>query len=339
MGCCANCFDDRILREQIIPTFSQEEGECSYCRSVDQLLIDPSKLRDYFEPLIRIYEEDDNGQSLVEWLKQDWGIFVNPRMDHANSSMLLAEILDDGEVVRKTFSPSDICDAGQLGLWETFRNELMFENRFFPQNELNKDLLRTALTTLVIKPSDVSGVWYRARMQRTGKPYTSDEMGPPPKESATQGRANPAGIPYLYLSSDPVTAVSEIRPHTGEVASVAAFSLPEKVEIVDLRNPRNTVSPFVVIQEEEIARLRGDIAFLVRLGEELTRPVLPHVAAIDYLPSQYLCEFIKSCKYGGVAYKSSVGEGVNLAIFQPMVASIENVDEYYVSKVAVELRG
>jgi hypothetical protein len=40
--------------------------------------------------------------------------------------------------------------------------------------------------------------------------------------------------------------------------------------------------------------MRSDLPFLERLGDELTRPVVPQAAAIDYTPSQYLSEFIGS---------------------------------------------
>ncbi|WP_244510957.1 RES domain-containing protein [Mesorhizobium sp. LCM 4576] len=52
-------------------------------------------------------------------------------------------------------------------------------------------------------------------------------MGAPPKRRSSHGRANPAGIPYLYLGSLPETAAAEIRPHTGEVACVADFTIPD----------------------------------------------------------------------------------------------------------------
>ncbi|WP_211222764.1 RES family NAD+ phosphorylase [Paludibacterium yongneupense] len=42
-------------------------------------------------------------------------------------------------------------------------------------------------------------------------PYPIDKMGAPPKQLATHGRANPTGIPYLYLGSHPATAIAEIR--------------------------------------------------------------------------------------------------------------------------------
>src|SRR3546814_20143213 len=66
-----------------------------------------------------------------------------------------------------------------------------------------------------------------------------------------------------------------------------------EIKAVDLRNPRKLVSPFILSDASEIGQLRADLPFLERLGDELTRPVQPAGAAIDYIPSQYLCEFIK----------------------------------------------
>ncbi|HYE46412.1 MAG TPA: RES family NAD+ phosphorylase [Caulobacter sp.] len=73
------------------------------------------------------------------------------------------------------------------------------------------------------------------------------------------------------------------------------------------------------------------------MGEELTRPVLPQGAAIDYVPSQYLCELIKKADYDGVLYRSSVGDGVNLALFDPARAQGGAVVQHRVQRVAVEL--
>jgi hypothetical protein len=161
-------------------------------------------------------------------------------------------------------------------------------------------------------------------------------MGAPPKRRASHGRANPAGIPYLYLGSKPETAAAEIRPHTGEVACVADFTIPE-VRAVDLRHPRKLVSPFILTDASEIGQLRADLPFLERLGDELTRPVLPSGAAIDYIPSQYLCEFIKKSGFDGVIYRSSVSDGINLALFDPNKAIGGDVMLYNVTRVSVDV--
>ena len=134
----------------------------------------------------------------------------------------------------------------------------------------------------------------------------------------------------------PETAAAEIRPHTGEVACVADFAIPD-IRAVDLRNPRKLVSPFILTDASEIGQLRADLPFLERLGEELTRPVLPSGAAIDYIPSQYLCEFIKKSGFDGVVYRSSVSDGINLAMFDPDKAQGGAVSLYHVAKVSVEV--
>jgi len=106
---------------------------------------------------------------------------------------------------------------------------------------------------------------------------------------------------------------------------------------VDLRDPRELVSPFLLADAGAIGQMRADIPFLERLGEELTRPVLPQCAAIDYIPSQYLCEFIKKSGYDGVVYRSSVSSGSNLALFDPAKAVGGAVSLYNISRVSVEV--
>lgn len=92
-------------------------------------------------------------------------------------------------------------------------------------------------------------------------------MGAPPKRLVSHGRANPTGIPYLYLGSKPDTALSEIRPHTGDRACVAEFTLKDNLILIDLSNPRETVSPFLLTDPGEMGKMLADIPFL-----ELTCP-------------------------------------------------------------------
>ena len=82
-------------------------------------------------------------------------------------------------------------------------------------------------------------------------------------------------------------------------ACVADFTTPASLKLVDLRTPRKMVSPFLLADAVDIGRMRNDLPFLERLGNELTRPVIPQSAAIDYTPSQYLCEFIKEMRIPG----------------------------------------
>ena len=334
--CCSECFGDRGLSQSIIPLLAVAQGVCDYCAAPDVDLVAPQILADWFELLIGIYEPDPNGKSLVEWMKEDWGLFSSPRMDTAHAKELLGEILDDGDIVRKLFSPSERYQSEALIRWDSLRDELMYENRYFLDQPLDTDRLRELLGHL--PADDMPVLWYRARMRTEDVAYPIDKMGAPPKRLVSHGRANPPGIPYLYVGSQPDTAVAEIRPHTGEIACVAEFSIEAPLKAVDLRCPRKLVSPFLLSDAGAIGQLRSDIPFLERLGEELTRPVLPQGAAIDYVPSQYLCEFIKKCGYDGVIYRSSVSDGINLALFSPEKAIGRNVTTYRVNRVYVDVQ-
>ncbi len=332
--CCPECFDDRALRNNIFSFLGAKQGTCDFCGTKNVALLEPIALRTYFELLANVYEPAPDGKSLVDWMKEDWQLFTHPLMDVAHAKELLGEILDDGEVVRKPFSPSSVYRSEGLVRWETLRDEMMYRNRWFLDTEIDEDRLRQLLPMLLIK--DVPWRWFRARIRSGDDDYLIEEMGAPPKRQASHGRANPAGIPYLYLGSTPETATAEVRPHTGEVACVADFAIPE-ISAVDLRNPRKVVSPFDLSDASNIGQLRADLPFLERLGEELTRPVLPSGAAIDYIPSQYLCEFIKKCGFDGVVYRSSVSDGINLALFDPAKAVGGAVTLYNVARVSVQV--
>ena len=97
------------------------------------------------------------------------------------------------------------------------------------------------------------------------------------------------------------------------------------------------VSPFLLEDAEDIGQMRSDLPFLEKLADELTRPVVPQAAAVDYTPSQYVCEFIKKCGFDGVVYRSSVSDGINLALFSPPKAEAVAVVEYSVERVSVDV--
>jgi hypothetical protein len=338
MNCCAECFGDRGLRKTIIPMRSTGTGRCSYCDSQDVAVLAPAQLADFFQLLISAYRPDASGKFLVQLFRENWGMFEHARMDDYRANDLLSDILDDAAIVRQAFLPVDDGGAGRLGEWEKLRDELMYQNRFFPNvKKEDLDRLEILLDYLSLDADEVPDRWFRARLQTGEAPFTVADMGAPPRRIASHGRANPAGIPYLYLGSTEQTAVSEIRPHTGEMVCVVDFRTQLGLKLVDLRRPRKMVSPFLLADATDIAKMRGDLPFLERLGEELTRPVVPQAAAIDYTPSQYLCEFIKKCGYDGVVYRSSVTGGINLALFNPAMAQPGMVTQRRVVRVSVDV--
>ena len=336
MKCCANCFIDRQVRMEL-SRISSVSGRCNYCGTANAAVVDPPALKDIFAPVVAIYATDADGKPLVDCLQDDWQLFDVGLLGPQGARSLLRDILDDGELVRNAFSIAEqYRHPGMHDRWESLRDELITRNRYFPEAELDKDRFGELLDFL--KGTAVPTTWFRARVQQGAHPYEIDQMGAPPRDVASHGRANPPGIPYLYLASNRETAAAEIRPHTGETVCVAEFHVAKTLNVVDLREPRRLISPFILGDEDLIASLRSDIPFVESLGQELTRPVVPHRAAIDYVPSQYLCELIKKKGWEGVLYRSSVGDGMNMALFNPMQAVGDAVRQLTVSKVTVTVQ-
>lgn len=332
--CCSECFGDRGLRRSIIPSKSTSQGQCDYCHTQDVDLVSPSELADVFELLMSAYARDEAGLTPAEFMKKDWGLF--PKLDKANATVLLGDILDDGAIVRQRFSASSTYTSSGLVQWETLKSELKHRNRYFLDEAIDQDTLKGLMDLL--HTDDLPEVWYRARIITDENPYDIGQMGMPPRRLVSHGRANPPGIPYLYLGSLPETAIAEIRPHTGETACVADFTINGRLTAVDLRDPRKSVSPFELADASAVGQLLADLPFLERLGLELTIPVLPRGAAIDYIPSQFLCEFIKKSGYDGVVYRSSVSDGINLALFSEGRVTGGAVEVYEVSSVLVDVK-
>lgn len=336
MKCCVNCFTDPHLTAEWSNIADVEGEQCDYCGAAGVHVIDPRKLKDRFAPVAAIYSPTENGRPLIDCVQEDWKIFNVPSLGPQGPRSLFGDILDDTELVRRPFAVSRQFERpGMHMLWEKLRDELIVRNRYFPETALDHDRFGELLGFL--KGLRIPTNWFRARIQQSDDPYSLDKMGPPPKEVTSVGRANPAGIPYLYLAENANTAAAEVRPHTGDRVCVAEFEIPEGLKLVDLRNPRMMISPLILGDEDRIASLKSDIPFLERLGEELTRPVIPTRVAIDYVPSQYLCELIKKLGWDGVVYRSSVGTGMNMALFDPTYATGQGVKQVRVSRVSVEV--
>ncbi|MBC8367884.1 RES family NAD+ phosphorylase [bacterium] len=193
------------------------------------------------------------------------------------------------------------------------RQELKHVNRFFPESGFGVEEARL-LGYLIAEPADIPNELYRARILDQDEPFTASEMGKPPSKIASHGRANPYGISYLYVADEIDTTIAEVRPHKGEKVCIASIHPVRDLKFIDLCSPEKGISPFG-LEEEDVRLLAGMIPYLRHLGEELSRPISPNRTHLEYLPTQYLCEFIKRNGYDGVIYKSSVGEGLNYAIF------------------------
>ncbi len=79
--------------------------------------------------------------------------------------------------------------------------------------------------------------------------------------------------------------------------------------------------------------------FISLLESDLIRPLRRHDSELDYLPTQYLCEFIKSLNYDGVEYSSSLNpDGFNIALFNDDKIECISANLYEVSKITYDYK-
>ena len=329
--CCGNCIGDNFLSKEIEKR-SKEIGDCEFCGSKNVKLIDPPELVDLFENVFGVYEESDSPDalSLESLMRADWDLFG--RTDTVKAETLLVLISDDSRIFHKKYASTIGDDSSAIQEWEEFREELKHRNRYFPKNI---NAIQELEKPFVFLQGNVPSKVYRARMCDQPASYPIIQMGKPPEMQAGNGRANPVGIPCLYVASDAETAVAEIRPHKGELVCVAEFDVDPSAKLIDLQNPRKTVSPFQ-LDDKFIKIFRRYMEYLCRLGDELTLPVLPHSAHLEYLPSQYLCEYIKNIGYDGVIYRSAMGPGINYAIFNDSIVVGRDVALYRIDDIVVK---
>lgn len=165
-------------------------------------------------------------------------------------------------------------------------------------------------------------------------PYSNERMKPLP-DSALEGRANPKGIPCLYVATDKETAMSEVRPWLGAIITIGQFEIKRDLNILDFSLEHGSANNFGLYFreptiEEKIKAVWRDI------DNAFSEPTQASDSNSDYAPTQIISEYIKSKGYDGIAYKSALADGHNLALFNLDVAEIINCTVYKTSTIKFE---
>lgn len=343
MNCCPNCFNDIELSGFIL-TNTVGNGNCDFCNTKNTPVINPREFEEKFISLIEIYEpvsdksRDDLTPALIhEKIQDDWNIF-NAEIGVDIHEALLKEILSASfESKSELFSvPHELkvvlhkLEEGENleEVWELFANEIKTNNRFFLGESIDLKLLEELLKVHA-KAYSKGKLFYRGRIS-TKEGYEKDEMGKPPIGVSKSGRANPVGIPYLYISTDPETVLYESRATHSDFITIAEFRLNESMKVLRLRKI-DDLSPFM--SEDGLEDYLKYRKYLKRLEQELSKPLRRHDdEMLDYIPTQYLCEFVKSLGYDAIEYGSALHDrGINLAVFNDNKLEITNVKVYEVT--------
>lgn len=330
--CCVNCFESQYLNQII--SGSDEIGSCDYCLSKDVSTYTPKELNLFFKGIIDLYEVDETkGLPIEEQLIIDFPqkIFTSILTESKNTKELIREILIDDIVyyeetlnntVRLKFHKSEIEKVIIKPLsssWDKFSEEIKSINRFHLINELDLEKFKSLFKHFEKRISKKEQ-FYRARICSDRKGHPLEKMGNPPAHLAKAGRANPEGISYLYLANEVKTTLYETRSSLFDYVSVGTFRIKEEVDkdlkVVNLSS--DTYDLFYLAEKESLEEVLLHRSFTDKLEKELSKPRRKSDSELDYLPTQYLSELIKSMGFDGIEYQSSLySGGYNIAIFNP----------------------
>lgn len=163
-------------------------------------------------------------------------------------------------------------------------------------------------------------------------PFSPDRMKPK-KNHCLDGRANPKGLPCLYLTTYKDTALAEVRPWIGAYISLAQFRILKEIIIINFTMDEVKES---IIYFNEPSLDETEKKVWSDINKTFSKPTNRDNTSLDYVPTQIISEFVKKLGYGGVAYASSLGAGHNIALFDPNIAKQLNGQLHYTKSICFE---
>lgn len=322
MEICPNCFTDRELKGFILS--SKKIGDCKICGSSNVCLITIDELLDFFQELLNNFRLVEVGESLNSKIQGNWNFFTS----HDIATKIFNEVLP--KLSTSILTSEDIVDYNEdilenINHWAMLKEELKWSKRFISNIDYLEELGWDGFFNpqFELKPSDDL---FRARVHHQSglNPYNPAEMKCPKPELVNGGRANPSGIPYLYLSDNPETVLYEVRASFLDELSIARFQLKEElksVKIVDFTEDTSLFQPTKINTTIKASLLRK------RISRDLSKPMRRYDTEIEYIPTQFICEFINVFTgANGIRFNSSLHlSGKNIVIFDQELMQCNDV--------------
>ncbi|WP_348823860.1 RES family NAD+ phosphorylase [Flavobacterium aestuarii] len=311
MEVCPNCFADKELKAYI--SSSTNLGLCKVCDSSDVPLLAIEELLEFFQELMDNFQVSSDGEPLKSKIQSNWSFFSS----HSIASTILNEVIprittsiqNSEGLVNYT---EDIIE--NFSYWEKLKEQLKWSNRFISDIDYLKELGWDGFfnTQYELKHSDEL---FRARVHhKSNMPaYDSKNMMCPPLDLVGGGRANPLGIPYLYLSNNPETVLYEVRASYLDELSIGIFQLKEEFKSVKIVDFTEDTPLF----QDEVRQIIKAKLLRDKISRDLSKPMRRYDSEIEYIPTQFICEFIRIFTgASGIRFASSLHpSGKNIVMF------------------------
>jgi len=334
MKVCPNCFSDIELKAFLSARVGQEN--CVVCNSSEVPLTEIAELVDFFQEMIDCFVPSAQGEQFVTRIQGNWGLFSNRTVAATILNHVLpqlnTEVTHDSSAV--DFHPEIL---ENVGFWDQLKEDLKWSRRFLTDfamltEDLGWDEFFGTQRALTSKDR-----LFRARVHHESgrKSYVCEEMMAPQREKAWGGRANSFGIPVLYLADSIETTLYEVRAAYLDEVSVGEFGLKPHIDsltVVDFTEHPTLYRPGKVNKTVKAYLLKG------RISQELSKPMRRYDTEIEYIPTQFICEFIRVVTgAGGIMFASSLHpSGKNVVIFDQHLMSCLSVELHRVNRLELK---
>lgn len=162
-------------------------------------------------------------------------------------------------------------------------------------------------------------------------PMPEGRMIPDAKYIFEGGRANPPGFAYLYLANDAATALAEMRPWLDDSLTLALFKTTKAIRLVACEaHPETSLSRYSR-KSHSPHEIEGYV--WNDIGRAFAYPVNRDDSQSSYIPTQILAEAFKAEGFGGIAYHSGLGRGINIVLFDIKAARLIHRFVYTLKRV------
>lgn len=329
MRICDCCFNDEEMR-LAVRNESVGVGICDACGQ-ESHIVDIDFFSDFFEDVLNLFEPTENGIDIVSLLQNDWNLFLNDKVGHKITEYFINQSGTKYSINDKVDYSEPV--RNNLLIWDEIKTQVKEKSRFFTSLTCfdNLQLIQHNL----ILPTGTN--LFRARVIPSGKKnLDTNEMGCPPAALTPAGRANPLGIPYLYLCQQEETCYYEVRALYLDRLSIGTFNVINNLKIIDFTKKMslyvaNTMSSDLAI---EISKFK----LIQRISKDLSKPLRRFDTELEYVPTQLICEFCKLNEIDGIRFNSSLHEGgVNVVLFDANSAQCVSVKEIEIKHVTIDI--
>lgn len=329
MYVCENCFNDEEIQVNI--KNHNQIGDCDLCGALGVYVINLDEFEDFFTELLNLFHKNETGENIVSYIQRDWNIFANSTF----ASSIIKYFLVKHNIPYSLNDKVDYIDEVNeyINKWIDLKDEIRTKTRFYSSLmayfDDNGSLLKS---NVALREGER---FFRARIVPAGKLYlTKKDMGCPPADKATPGRANPIGIPYLYLCKLPETTLYETRAVYLDKVTIGTFQLVKNVNILDFTA---SISLFLAFNGDiELYEAVAQHRLRQQISKDLSKPLRRYDTDLEYVPTQSVCEYCKMKDIDGIMFRSSLHQdGLNLVLFDENSAECINVKMVEVNKVNI----